>query len=225
MSLSVGNLLFAHLRAFIRGFMKKQERRKSQTCIAAIKNRKGKIIMAGDRQVSWGWGFKQDCPEPKVIKHSGFLLGGTGDSDFLELILDGFMFEQEGDLKIYLLFKFKRELSKFLKQQGYRDEHDILRFPSSLECEIMIGKEGKLFIITFTPGDNKDVVVEPSIISIGQVNLPFALGCGASTALPILLSKKKELGYSTKEHLELAMKTAAEISPGCDDKIDFIVED
>ena len=196
----------------------------THTCISAIKLRDGRIMMAGDRRCSWGWGFAAECPEPKVIKKNGFLLGGTGDSDFLELILDAFEPDQEGELKTYLHFKFKRDVAKFLKQQGYRDEHDLLRLPAEADCEILLAKENKLFVVTFRPGELERPLPEPSIISIGEVKPPFAVGCGAASALPILLAKLKEVSYNTKEHLRLAMQTAADISPGCDGRVDFISE-
>ncbi len=199
--------------------------RLSRTCIAAIVSRRGKIIMAGDRRCSWDWGFAQSCPTPKIIKHNGFLLGGTGSSDFLELILEGFTFDQDiTDLKQYLLFSFKSKLTKFLTQHGYRDQHSMLQLPQSVSAEILLGKDGKLFIISFTPGNTESGLNEPSIISIGQVSAPFAVGCGAPSAIPILINKLKEVGYSTKEHLELAMQSAADISPGCDNQFDFLTE-
>jgi len=197
----------------------------SHTCIAIIKNRKGKLVMAGDRRARWDWGFSQAMPRPKIIKKNNILMGGTGDCFLLSLILDNFEPVLEGDVITYLNNGFKKGLIKLLKQHGYKDEHDLLRLQKDQEIELLVGIGGRAFIVGFFSGYNPEVLVEPSVIGVDEVALPFANGCGGNTAVPILVAEKKREGYSKKEHLTLAMEIAADISPGCDNNIDYISED
>lgn len=202
----------------------KNKIKKSMTCIAVIKTKQGKIYMGGERRGAWDWGKQQELPEPKIRKINGFLIGGTGDADLLELVLDGFEpYLESGDIKQYLLFNYKKDLAKFLKQQGYRDEHDLLRFQSETELELILAKDSRLFLVNFLGGYNPNIMVEPSVISVGEIKAPFAIGCGDLPAMGVLKGKLLENGYNIRKDLELALQVACDISPGCGmDKPDII---
>lgn len=204
--------------------MKKMQ---SKTCIAVIKLKNGKALMAGDRRGSWDWGLARPLPHPKIIKIAGFLIGGTGDCTLLDLILANLALQIETDkdtIEDYMHNGFKSELTSLLKKHGYRDEHNLLRLQSDSSLELLVAKHGKLFSVIIQGGYNPDIVMEPSIIGVMETALPHAVGCGGASALPILIAHMDGKGYNKKEDLGLAMKVAAEISPGCDNNIDYIGE-
>lgn len=206
--------------------MKKQ----SKTCIALIKTRNGKLLMAGDRKVSCDWGFSYQCPNPKIKKkENGMLVGASGDSGLCKLIVD--IFEppviQYNDIDNYMYYDYQKALEKLLKQQiGYKDSHNLVKLPPETYCMVLIGIEGKAYTVEISnhseTGDNSD---STSII-IDDAPIPYAIGCGSTSAIPILFSSKTSTGVNTKEQLKLAMSIAAEISPGCgSEPFDFIQDD
>lgn len=203
-------------------------KRQSKTCIAAIKSRSGKIIMAGDRRVSADWGFAYKSPVPKIRKYAnGLLIGASGDSGLCTLLVDGYEPRSiETDELTYLYYTFIKDLAKLVREQpGYQDEHKILRLAIDETCSALIAINGKLFILDIFNPEEHLKEMNLSRIVPDTVPLPFAIGCGAPSAIPILLSEKQEIGYNTRAGLKKAMEIAAEISPGCDNNIDFIQED
>lgn len=184
--------------------------------------------MAGDRRVSEGWGFSYRCPYPKVAKKdNGMLIGASGDSGLCKLLVD--VFEppkiEVSDIQVYMFYKFLPAVTKLLKTQpGYQDQHRLLRIAVDEQCLALIGIQGHAYTLNiFNPEEDIQGSGLGRIV-IDDAPLPYSIGCGSSTALPILMLEKKKLGYSTKEHLISAMELAGEISPGCDAHIDFIKE-
>lgn len=201
----------------------------SRTCISIIKNRSGHLMMAGDRRVSEGWGFSYKCPYPKISKkNNGMLIGASGDSGLCKLIVD--VFEppriEVSDIQIYMYYKFLPAVTKLIKQQpGYQDSDKLLRIAVDEQCFALIGLQGQAYTLNiFNPEEDVRGAGLGRIV-IDDAPLPYSIGCGSATALPILMFEKKRLGYSTKEHLTSAMELAGEISPGCDKSIDYIKED
>ena len=195
-----------------------------------MRTKGGKIMMGGDRRASYGWDYAQNLPLPKIIKRGDFLIGGTGDCSLLTLILDNF-YPSLGseDLTTDLHYRIKTSLSKLLKEHGFKDEHNLLRLQSNTELQLLLGVGGRAFVVDFTGGHNPDTLIEPSVITIDETALPFAVGCGSMAAITSLLKDKELTGYNKKEHLIEAIQWACRISPGCGlaegQKPDIIVED
>lgn len=222
-----------------------KNKKQSMTCVAVCKKRNGKLIMAGDRRISTGDKY-QKSPIPKIAYINGFLLGGTGDCELLQLITENLALGQEGDITSYMYYGFKIALIKLLKNHGYKDEHNLLRLQKNSDLELVVGKEGKLFNITFNSGYNPDVLVEPSTIGIVEIGTPYATGCGGELAWGSLLSiegdNKEDLlqklhvnfniqklpkNIKTLDEIKLfyALNIASTVSAGCDNNIDIIQED
>lgn len=207
-------------------------KKQSRTIIAAIKNRKGKIIMAGDRRVSLDWGSSYLCPYPKIKKlTNGILIGASGDSGLCKLCIDGFNqeYEIQTDPDTYMYHWFIPDLVKLLKRQpGFVDEHKLLRLAVGEACTILIACLGRLYTIDISNPEEDVKEYSMARVVLDDAPLPFAIGCGADSALPLLNKQYDINGYNTKEDLENAVQYACKVSPGCapnrDQTIDFIQE-
>lgn len=202
------------------------KKRQSNTCIAVLQNKKTKkLIMAGDRRVSWGASQAQAMPHPKISKRAGLLMGATGDGDLCDLIVHIMEIDVQSDLDNMTFFHqyLYEKIKTLLLYKGYGDEHGILRIPTDLSSEILIGRQKELYSIIIENPENEGTNLYGNI-SIGQLNVPYATGCGGSLAWGSLLTTK-DLKISEEDRLTIALKVAASVSPGCDANIDIFLED
>lgn len=217
--------------------MKKQ----SHTCISVIKTKSGKLIMAGDRRSSFGWDRAEVMDRPKIsaikngerknakgkLYNSGdILLGATGSGSLCTLLVDVLQVPDiDTDSDTYMFFKFKEAIFKLLVNQNYTDKDKNLHIPPDMAVELVVGLQGTVYTVNIDNPYSTDSVAKGGLIQIDVVSTPYATGCGGASALPILLANKKLKGYNTREDLKLAMEIAADISPGCDNEIDYRSED
>ncbi len=183
-------------------------------------------MMAGDRRASWDWGKAQSMPKPKIRKRKGLLLGATGDCFLCSLFVDIMDIpkrKEKQTLEKYMFEDFYLAVKAELLVHGFADEHHILKIPEDIGCEVLVGVEGKVFIIDIVNTEFRKESTQ-GLILIDEVALPYAAGCGDSVEaiLRYVLKTKKSI---SKADLKLAVQVIAEISPGCDDKIDILVED
>jgi len=202
--------------------MRKQ--RTSKTCISVIKTQRGKIIMAGDRRVSTTYGTGYTSPVPKIaLKDNGMLIGASGNGGGCHILVSGFTppeFSSGEIINEYMLFNFLPKLRSFLiKQFNWTNKEKDLVIPFGMDVEALIILEKEAYILDII---SPEVEEDNGSISIDRVPIPFAIGCGSISALPILHSEESLLGYNSCATLELAMRTAAEISDGCDNYIDYL---
>lgn len=199
-------------------------KRTSKTCIAVIKLRSGRLMMAGDRRVSCEDGTIFKCPFPKISKKSnGMLVGASGDSALCKLVVDIFKPPKiTCDTETYMYYVLRDRLYTLLKNQpGYKDEHNNLRLSHDESCSALFAVNGSLYTVDIgSPDDNKSI----GRIILDDAPIPFAIGCGGTAAMSVLTAKKQEFGYLNKEHLHTALETAAQLNNGCDDSVDFIKE-
>lgn len=221
------------------------------TCIAAIRNKKGKIMMAGDRRASWDFSQAQSIPRAKITKYSNMLFGATGDGALCSIfvnLLPRLLKPLKEDVKsadeidLYMHSHFYDTAYQLLMQKGFGDQHNLLVVPSDVSCECLIAINNLLYHVTIqNPDPHKEL--NSGMISIDELALPFATGCGgqwawgAADALKsddIYIQDKKrhdkEGKYiirkmTDKELLLKMMNVAAKNSPGCDAVIDIISED
>jgi len=202
-----------------------KNKKQSRTIIAAVKTRRGKILMAGDRRVSCDWGYAYVCPKPKIRKtDAGLLVGGSGDSGLCKLLVDIFEpAEIRTDAQTYMFYTFLPQLNKFLKQQpGYVNEHKLLTLGNNEHCCLLVACLGELYTVDVQGViASEDVIL--SRITVDDAPIPYAIGCG-SEALKVLELRLKETGYSTKEHLIEAVEVACQTSPGCGLPLDIVSE-
>lgn len=202
----------------------------SQTCIAAIRTRQGKIIMAGERLISCSTGVSYIAPKPKIQKKSnGLLLGAGGDIGLCKLCVETFEPSKvDCDIETYMRYTFVPELIKLLKQNGYSDEHKLLRLVNSEKCDLLVGYGGQLYQIDIGNPDDDEKTFFIGRVILNDAPIPYAVGCGADVAYTLLYQQQQELGYNTKEYLDTAIRAACKLMPGCglNDKneVDFIRE-
>lgn len=197
------------------------------TCIAIIKNKKGKIVMAGDRRVSYDSGEFYQQPEPKIKKCevTGILLGASGDSNLCELLMNMTLPDVTTDkTHLYMQYDFKKALRKHLIQNDYTDQHKVLNIPNKEECEALLVIYGKGYIVNIYNPNSDDFPNSAGIIAVEPSPIPFAIGSGSSSAIPILLAEHKRDGYMKKDHLALAMQIASETISSVDNQIDYVSE-
>lgn len=196
------------------------KRKKSNTCIAVLKTKRGKLMMAGDRRASWDH-QAQKMPRPKIQKREGLLLGGTGDGYLCTLIVDILSLpEYENiDTDSYMHHKFQTAIVRLLKSKNFCDNKG-LHIPTDTEAEIIVGIQGKLYQVIISNEDSRN---HGGIITIDELNTPYATGCGGLLAWGSLLTTQ-DLNLSDKERLKLALSVAAQVSTGCDGNVDIISE-
>ncbi len=200
------------------------------TVIAIIKNRKNKVIMAGDRKLTYDWSLATSMPGPKIRKDvSGVLLGAAGSGNLATILVNLTPvpdLEATDDIEVYMHFKFKKMLLKSLISAGYGDEHGRLMIPEDYGCDGLVVVDGRAFMVDIRNPDpmSHHGNVLSGIVEIEETGFPYAVGCGASSAYPIMLAEKKREGFNTKDHLKLALEITADISPGVDRFFDYIQE-
>jgi hypothetical protein len=201
-----------------------KNKKQSMTCIAAIKQRNGKIAMAADRRASWDFSQAQAMPRPKIQKRDGIIMAGTGDCYLISLIIDLMAVpEVIEDTDIYMYELFYDAVVKLLIRKRFCDEHKVLKIPKESNAEIIVAVSNKLFsVIIDNPEQYNDY--PNGMVSIGELNLPYASGCGGALAWGSLLTTEP-LNMKVKERLLIALNVAAQVSPGCDDKVDIEIED
>lgn len=207
------------------------KKKKSLTCIAAIKNR-GKIYMAADRRISWDMDQAQELPKGnrKIVRRDGLIMAGTGTWSMCRLILRTLEFRKYIDHYDYIGCEdeyfdtiFYNDVIKLLKSKGFVDVnaglHPVLKIPFDMDAEIVIALNGRLFTLTIENGSSSDNHNPNGMVSIEELNLPYAAGCGGSYAWGSLLTTEN-MNMKPKERLILALTVAAQVSPGCDSKAD-----
>lgn len=190
------------------------------TCIAALKKKNGKIIIASDRRMSWGMGKQQKKPKPKSVGKGGLLVAGTGSCFVLSLAREVLEFPEIGkdqDPVQYMNNEFSFALRKLLLDKGMGSNNE-LKVPQDLSAALLVACKGHLFEV--------DMAASPetsSVIIIDEINTPYASGCGGALALGSLMTTEGSK-LTERERLKIALKVAAKVSPGCDGNIDYVEE-
>ncbi len=207
----------------------KPEKKISNTCIAIVKNRKGKLMIAGDRRCSWGDSFAQSMEFPKISKKDNILLGATGSGDMCSLFVEegGFQFPEKRTrcLNTYMYHTVKLAVHRFLLGQKY-GKNDELMLPPGTYVEIVIGIEGQVWSLVVQNPLKEDTAHFAGSIDLGRIpSIPYVTGCGRSVAYGILMYELRKTGYITKDILKDTFEITGQVSPGCDSICDIIIED
>lgn len=198
----------------------------SSTVLLAIKNKKGKIMMAGDRRVSWGMDAACKSPYPKVIKRDNLLFAGTGCAYLCDLVVKFAPippFSVDESLYQYIHGTFYNSLVPYLQQKGILVKDEIRinvnedKDDKDWGASILIGAKGELVVL--------DISNTGSPVAICPVALPFNAGCGGMYAIGAYTAVEKDKTLTDKQKLTKAIKIAAKYSPGCDANVDIIEED
>lgn len=195
------------------------------TCIAICKNRQGKLMMAGDSRVTFGDGTKvHSVAWPKVKKRNNILIGAAGHGSICSLIVDVMKVPKRGtkDLLTYMHNDFYNAVHSELTSHGYSDQYNLLKIPKSISSEAVVCIEGRVFAVSI--GNDEDTPDVNGLISIDEVDIPFATGAGegAELILRYLESNKQSISENT---LKKVLTFISKINPTCDDKITVIAED
>lgn len=206
--------------------MKRPSKIVSNTCLAIVRDDKGKLHLAGDRRISWGYHKAQVMVRPKVMKRDGLLLAGTGVSAICTEVVALFPIPEVSptiDVEIYINEIFIPNLMNFLHDKHYMHpverrlhyKEELLRHGVEewFGALILIGIKGQVFELT----------VDNDVIAADLVDAPTAAGCGGELALGSLLTTEKTK-MPAKKRLITALTVAASVSPGCDHNIDIVSE-
>lgn len=189
------------------------------TCIAAIKDKKGRIWMGADRRMTYDWSQFQVMPKEtkKIYKNEhGIIRAACGDAYLLDLLVHRLNLpEVFNDVHSYVHDVVYDSIYRLLVRKKYCDMHKFLELPNDMECVMILAISNTLWEITLHP---------PKSMTIGEVALPYANGSGGLIALGSLLTTE-DIGMKAKDRLTIALNIAAKVSPGCGDGIDIEYED
>ncbi len=200
------------------------------TVIALVKNRKGRLMIGADRQMTWGYGYKQHVPFPKICNKAGVLLAGCGSGDLVHLMIraGGFKVPERRTscVETYMYHTFKPSVKKFLISQGYAIKNE-LAIPPDLDSEFIIGIDGTGWILGIGNPDNDTKGSDAFIgsVELMPISLPYASGSGGSYCIGIINYELNRKKYITKEEFIVALKTTAQLDSAVNDTIDILTED
>lgn len=201
---------------------------KSTTVLAVEKDKDGKLVFAADKLMSWGMGKAQVCPRSKLRKRGKFVFAGTGQVSYIQQVADLMPIptQPEGlDSTSFMIGYFREHVIKYLRSAGYiKEGESALSGNSSDSADV--GKL-KAIILTGYAGNLYEMSLGTDEISVVQVNLPYAHGCGGSYALGTLVTfrnNKEFKNLDIEKRLTMAIRTAGYISPGCNDIVEIIRE-
>lgn len=200
---------------------------KSNTCLLVVTGKNNKLYMAGDRRVSWDFSQAQSIPYSKVIKQDKLLLGGTGDGALCDLFTRSVTFPKVNktiDALDYMQNDFYSTMIAVLEARGFMDHvSKTLKIPGELSAEIIVGVKHRLFSIDIS---NPDPYGDghSGLVTIGELGTPYGTGCGGQWAWAAYEALSNNTTMTTENKLKAALRLAAKHSPGCDEKIDIILE-
>ncbi len=201
---------------------KSRSKKTSNTCLAVIRDfkikgkRRGELVFAADRRISWGVHHSQIGVRPKVIKRNGVILAGCGLSYLCDLVceltpipdkgkMDGFQFVHD---------VLVPEVRHVLMTKGFGTKDGNLDLPDEFSSVILVGIDKQLFEMSIDASTG---------VVIDAIDAPYAHGCGGSYALGSLKTTES-LNMDVESRLQVALSIAAELSPGCDNNIDIVRE-
>jgi hypothetical protein len=189
-----------------------------------LRDDKGVLWFAGDRRISWNFSKAIKGPRPKVTNRNGILLAGTGTSFVCDLVTDQFPvpeYIKGTDTFGYIHKMFIPELIKWLRSEGWAGEHDR---KLNIECEGDADDAPMAIIVIGVGSDLYELDIDNKMICADAIDAPYATGCGGALALGSLLTTEGlgDIKLSCKQRLGIALRVAAQISPGCDANIDII---
>lgn len=181
------------------------------TCIAILKNKRGKIYVAADRRVSDDRGVYQTRPNPKVIKRQGLILTGCGDSYLLDQISRHMNIPRNNnyDTDTYIHYCLYQAVQKFLINRGYTDDHRNLRIPDDMQTEILIVLDGRLYSMMLD-----------RIIRLEELSCPYATGTGGELAWGSLLTTEGS-NMTVEQRLKTAIVISSVVNLTCDNQVDI----
>ena len=184
------------------------------TCIAVLRGYGKKLYIAADRRVTDTYGAFEKLPHPKMKKENGVIIAGTGDVALLTIILKRFKIPkviENVDLYIHEILYTK--IKQLLLSKNYIAPSGDSKIDQYDGLTLVVCVKGRLFTI--------DIEKQMQIV---ECSIPFATGSGGTYALGSLLTTPS-MEFTTKERLKLALTVASQVSNGCDDNIDILVED
>ena len=199
------------------------DRPKSNTVLAMVRDENGRLVFAGDRLMSWGFHKSQRTPTPKVVKRGHYLLAGTGLCSVIDeiLIIMDLPNAPKKGLRKFMASDFISAVHKHMVKQGlaskdrralYGDKEKSADV-DTLKAVVVIGVHGQLF----------ELMLGSDSITIIELSLPYAHGCGGSLAWGALLATEG-LDLTVEDRLTRAIRAAGTVSPGCNTEVDIIYE-
>jgi ATP-dependent protease HslVU (ClpYQ) peptidase subunit len=180
------------------------------TCIAAIKGANGSIHMAGDRQASYS-NNALAMAEPKVMARNGFVYGVTGSHRTANILRHGFSEPPKLAGQEFMNYMVNSWIPAWVECLQKHGQKEVIHNISNQEAWLMIGHEGRLFIMA-------------SDFSMVEEVYPYAaIGCGgnlAKGALAVIESFQEDMPPSAR--LMAAIGTAILHDSFCGGQIDIV---
>jgi len=187
------------------------------TCLVAIKNKRGKIIVGADRRVSWGSSHYQESVYAKVRKDDGIIMAFCGDCHIGNLIVNIMKRPQViTDHKAYMYQILPKSIKKILLNQDIRTDKELV-IPEN--TEIIVAIEGCLYQLELVR--TEDI---KGLVKVDQLSIPYCTGSGGHVAWGSLLTTEN-LDMSSRERVRLAIEVSSRVVHSVDSKIDICVED
>jgi ATP-dependent protease HslVU (ClpYQ) peptidase subunit len=184
------------------------------TCLVAIKNTKGKIVMGADRRISWGSSHYQESKYSKVKKDNGSIFAFCGSCVLGNLIVNVMKRPKIlSDIDVYVYYTLSNKIKSFLIERGFGKDKD-LNVPEDMDLQVLIAIGGRLFLLE----------INHNIIQIDESNIPYCSGSGGHVAWGSLLSTENS-SMSAKDRVKLAIVVSSKVVHSVDDNPDICVED
>lgn len=174
------------------------------TVVVAVKDRDGNIVMGADRQASTDE-TKVKLANPKVFKHSGYLIGYAG-SMAGEKLFYNFEPGWAKDIRIntdeYMQTHFLRDLRAFYDEWWIDTSSDS-------DLSLLIAVDGKIY--EHNACDMSMTLVDSNYTAIGS---------GSSFAYGALFGTENVVSAQTR--VEIAVQAANKFSPFCGFGLDIV---
>jgi ATP-dependent protease HslVU (ClpYQ) peptidase subunit len=195
------------------------------TCIMAIKNYRGKILLGSDRRLSFSDGFFQSLDYAKSIKSETVMFGGAGTSVLCSVVCSTLDNISPSDYVIDPIDRIRKRIHRGLVNAGYATGDGQLYLPDGYEVNGILVVESKAYTLSISnPEPAKNIL--PALIEMDEVSLPYAVGSGAQFALGALRALEvTQPKMRAKEKLQLALDVTSQVCISCDNNIDILLED
>lgn len=189
------------------------------TCIAAVRNKRGKVFVGADRRVTYGSTEEiERKATSKVIKRDGLILAGAGDLYVIDLIVHHLSIPDiNTSTDTYIFEKLYTHMIRFLKRKRL-DTFRSSNKDDGIDAQCLVVLNSRLFEFEIVP-------YEEYLLKVSEVEAPYAGGSGRLPALSILKFCDKHNLLKPKEKLIQAIEMASSLIASCGDGLDIVSED
>jgi len=192
------------------------------TCLAVIRDAKGKLFMAADRRSSYGMSKAYSMEVPKINKINKLLVAACGHGALCTELVNNIRYpkpvakvrltdiDKNKSYEAYMLNDFRNSLVNHLKKHPY---YVASKDDEPIHSIMLVGVGNEIW----------EVDVDNGKVSMDRVATPHTSGCGGQLAMGAILAMlRSKHSYSPQDILRTSLEIAAEVSPGCNEVIDIL---